>query len=241
MSVQHSENTITDVINMGGNLLIILKLALIFIVTQWYLNSRQSGLCNRTKTFVQMKKDVLVYHALHLQLINHSLTVNGTAIMLLESLRERLHRSWSFLADVGLRMNMLEESDLRFASVGKLTIRIPKSDRFYSGLRYPDFHNIHIAHHVFRICSGNLNAWHITIFLINHNTSHEPFSSLWLPKRTGNHCVSVPSPSISSSHFDSIKSPVLKLFASVAIDASQQPRDRTELMLQSRDSVTPNS
>ena len=143
MSVQHSENTITDVINMAGNLLIILQLALIFIVTQWYLNSRQSGLCNRTKIFVQMKKvrcaGIPYSIALHLQLINHSLTVNGTAIMLLESLRERLHRSWSFLADVGLRKNMLEESDLGFASVGKLTIRIPKSDRFYSGLRYPDY------------------------------------------------------------------------------------------------------
>ena len=30
-------------------------------------------------------------------------------------------------------------ADVGFASVGKLTIRIPKSDRFYSGLRYPDY------------------------------------------------------------------------------------------------------
>ena len=120
-----------------------------------------------------------------------------------------------------------------FASVGKF--RIPKSVRFYSGLRYQRILITTTLRAMFLEVALEF-LMHNPSFLINQNPSHGyPIACI------GNHCVSVPSPSIYSSHFDSIKSPVFKLFASVAIDACQQPRDKTELMLQSRDSVTPNS
>ena len=50
---------------------------------------------------------------------------------------------WDVDSDDGGRENWLPvrlgKCSVGFASVGKLTIRIPKSDRFYSGLRYPDY------------------------------------------------------------------------------------------------------